>query len=87
MATVVKRPSGKWQATVRRDGRSSSKSFTKRADAVKWARTVEMQAESCGLGKRTQQPNTMTMTDALNKFAEDVSKQRSGTSGDVEFDR
>ena len=38
MATVNKRPSGKWLATVRKDGRSSPKTFTKRADATKWAR-------------------------------------------------
>jgi integrase len=38
MATINKRPSGKWQATVRRDGRSRSRTFSKRADAAKWAR-------------------------------------------------
>lgn len=45
MATLNRRPSGKWQATVRKDGRSHSKSFTKRADAAKWARETELQAE------------------------------------------
>ncbi|CUH47439.1 site-specific integrase [Ruegeria atlantica] len=45
MATINKRPSGKWQATVRLAGRSTSKTFTKRADAVKWARVVETEAE------------------------------------------
>lgn len=45
MATITKRPSGKWQATVRRDGKSRSKSFSKRADATKWARETELSAE------------------------------------------
>lgn len=45
MATIVKRPSGKWQSTVRRDGRSRSQTFTLRKDAVKWARDTEQQAE------------------------------------------
>lgn len=45
MATVNKRPSGKWQAIVRKDGRSQSQSFTRRADAVNWAREMELQAE------------------------------------------
>ena len=38
MTTVLKRPSSKWQATVRKDGQSRSKSFQRRADAMKWAR-------------------------------------------------
>ena len=45
MATITKRESGKWQATVRKDGMSRSRTFTKRADASKWAREVEQQAE------------------------------------------
>ncbi len=45
MATIVKRPSGKWQATVRKDGQSRSKSFLKRADAAKWARETELSAD------------------------------------------
>ncbi|SDJ47207.1 integrase [Aliiruegeria lutimaris] len=45
MATIVKRPSGKWQAQVRHDGKARSKSFGKRADAVQWARETERQAE------------------------------------------
>jgi hypothetical protein len=55
MATINKRPSGKWQAMVRKDGRSASKSFTKRADAVKWAREKELQAETGALMRPTQQ--------------------------------
>jgi hypothetical protein len=56
MATVNKRPSGKWQATVRKDGKSQSKSFSKRADAVTWARETELRAERDGLKDRTARP-------------------------------
>ena len=47
------RPSGKWQATVRRDGRSRSRTFTMRADAVRWAREAELQAEHGRADTRT----------------------------------
>ncbi len=45
MATKNKQPSGKWQAMVRRMGRSARKSFIMRTDALKWARETEMQVE------------------------------------------
>ncbi len=73
MATINKRPSGKWQATVRRSGRSASKTFTKRSDAVRWARGTEMRAE---LGE-LQQPKPVekdarTLSDALIVFRDKV---------------
>ena len=55
MATMMKRPSGKWQAMVRRGGRSSSKTFTKRVDAVLWAHEAELQAERGTLMQPTKQ--------------------------------
>lgn len=53
MATINKRPSGKWQATIRRGGRSSSKTFSKHADAVTWAREAEVRAERNGVNPST----------------------------------
>ena len=35
----------KWQATVRRDGKSRSMTFIKRADALKWSRDAGMRAD------------------------------------------
>ncbi|WP_299349464.1 site-specific integrase [uncultured Shimia sp.] len=80
MATINKRPSGKWQATVRYQGRSASKSFTKRADAVKWSRLTEMQAESGVLiQRRGGTPDKRTLALALAKFRDTVAPtHRSG---------
>jgi hypothetical protein len=39
MAAVNKRPSGKWQATVRKNGMLQSKSFSKRVRAPQCAST------------------------------------------------
>ncbi|WP_170349631.1 site-specific integrase [Ruegeria atlantica] len=73
MATINKRPSGKWQATVRREGRSASKSFTKRADAVKWARDAELRAERGHLHQQERaQAGTTTLSDALTAFRDTV---------------
>ncbi len=90
MATIRKRGS-KWQCIVRRDGRTASKSFTIRRDAVKWGNTVEAQADAVGgeLPARKQQQaeavRAMTVGDALAKFAREVSaNRRSDSSGDVE---
>lgn len=75
MATINKRPSGKWQATVRRDGRSRSRTFSKRADAVKWARKAEQQAERGEWQARSvgnSESEIRTLADALRRFREEV---------------
>lgn len=81
MATINKRPSGKWQATVRRAGRSASKTFTKRADAVKWARDAETQAERTGIvSQRTlagaDAVQAFTLADALHQMADEQFGER-----------
>ncbi|WP_425043816.1 integrase [Primorskyibacter sp. S87] len=73
MATVVKRPSGKWQATVRRDGRSRSQTFTLRKDAVKWARAAELQAER-GDVVDERQLRIYTFGSVLCRYKDEVAK-------------
>jgi len=77
MATVNKRPSGKWQATVRKDGRSKSRSFTKHADAVKWAREAELHAER---GHLKHEPilatDRMSLGDVLERYRDTVTSQK-----------
>ena len=84
MAPVVRRPSGKWQATVRKDGRLLSKSFTKRVDATSWSRETELNAERGALTQPKQQPSAVTVADVLRSYADKVSARRQATSGDVE---
>ena len=77
MATVVKRPSGKWQATVRKDGRSRSKSFLKRADATKWARETELSADRghLALTPGAAAPE-MTLCEVLAKYRDEVTSTK-----------
>lgn len=81
MATINKRLSGKWQATVRRTSHSPSKTFTKRADAVKWARVVETEAERTGIVSHralagADTASTFTLADALRHLANEQDGER-----------
>lgn len=77
MATVNKRPSGKWQATVRRDEISQSKSFSRRSDAAKWAREAELQAEQ-GLLQQTdrQADASMTLGQVLERYRDEITSTK-----------
>jgi len=77
MATLNKRPSGKWQATVRKDGRSHSKSFIKRADAAKWAREAELQAEQGLLQHTTTYAvGNMSFGQVLERYRDEVTSRK-----------
>ncbi|WP_171211839.1 site-specific integrase [Ruegeria sp. HKCCA5426] len=77
MATITKRPSGKWQATVRKDGRSRSKSFTKRADATKWARETELGAERGDLHRASDAViSDMTVRQVLERYRDEVTAKK-----------
>lgn len=77
MATIVKRPSGKWQATVRKVGQSRSKSFLKRSDATKWARETELSADR-GLLTPTLGASTseMNLGEVLRKYRDNVTSEK-----------
>lgn len=76
MATINKRASGKWQATVRHDGRSRSRTFTLRTDAVKWARETEREAERTGLQPSQASAHPMTLAEVLTRYRDDVTLQK-----------
>jgi integrase len=79
MATITKRPSGKWQAIIRKDRKSRSRTFTKRADAIKWAREAEVSAERGELHQQAHQPTTehnMTVRQVLEKYRDEVTTQK-----------
>ncbi len=81
MATIRKRGI-KWQCIVRRDGRTASKSFGKRSDAVKWGNTVEAEADAVGgkLPTRRQKQadalQAMTLADALLELRDEMPNER-----------
>ncbi|MFZ1726826.1 MAG: site-specific integrase [Albidovulum sp.] len=77
MATINKRPSGKWQATVRKDGRSQSRSFSKRADAVIWARETELRVERGGLHDAVlREVSEMSLRQVLERYRDEVTNTK-----------
>lgn len=75
MASVVKRPNGKWRAEVRIKGRYKSKSFTTEVDAWAWAAQMErefkaMRGEGLVGGK--------TVADAFVRYVEEVTPGKKG---------
>ncbi len=81
MATIKKR-GAKWQCIVRRDGRTASKSFARRTDAVKWGNTVEAEADAVGgalptrAQKHAEAVQAMTLADALHHLADEMTGER-----------
>lgn len=72
MATIRKHRD-KWQAIVRRKGaRHIARSFTKRADAVIWARQIETVAERRGLPVNIHLLDKMTVADVLKRYRDTV---------------
>ncbi|CUH49024.1 hypothetical protein [Ruegeria atlantica] len=73
MATITKRESGKWQAIVRKEGKSRSRTFSKRADACRWARETELQVERGEWQKPSEgAASTMTLGQVLGRYRDEV---------------
>lgn len=76
MATFVRRPSGRWQAKVRRHGaRALSKTFRTRVDAEAWARKEESSIER-GIWNDNQVAEKCTLRAALKKYEESVTPRK-----------
>ena len=77
MATIRKR-NDKWQARVQRRGQQSiSKSFHAKADALKWARSVESQLDLGTLAPNQTMPRLMPM---VARYVEEVTPTKKGVS-------
>ncbi|NOE35358.1 hypothetical protein [Ruegeria sp. HKCCD7318] len=72
MASILKRPSGKWQAQVRVNGTSRSKTFTTKKDAMFWARDMETRAERCHLLINPADLRTETLGNILKRYVREV---------------
>ena len=72
MATIRKR-GRKWQVQVRCNGQAASRTFTKRADAVRWSRDAERQAERGELQSvSTPTIEYMTLAQVLERYRDTV---------------
>ncbi len=66
----VRKHGDKWQARVqRKDQPSVAKSFSSKSDALKWARSIELQLDLGVLAPRQTMPRLMPMVD---RYVEEV---------------
>lgn len=77
MATIRKR-GNRWQAQVRRRGRTVSKTFIQRIDAQRWANETEIEADRRGLVVERRALEHLTVADLLERFRDTVIPNRRG---------
>lgn len=71
MATIIKKPSGSWEAQVYVNGKRKTKSFKLKAKAIVWAQETEA-------GLREDSPDKHTVIDMLEKYRDEVSPGKKG---------
>ena len=78
MASFRKRGSGGWQAQVRRKGYPpQSKSFSTRAAAVQWVRSIEYEMDQ-GLFVSRNEADTTTVGEILNRYLSEYTLHKKG---------
>lgn len=76
MATIRKLR-GRWQAQVRRRGMAPrAKSFDQKADAEKWARSLESELDRCGILPDTRVAEATTLREILTRYMAEVSPRK-----------
>ena len=77
MAAIDKRSNGRWRVRIRnRRAPALSKTFTRKADAMKWARDTEILIEQ---GHFTQTDNKLiTLKDILEKYRKEITSKKRG---------
>lgn len=84
MASIRKLPSGKWNIQiVRRGFPRQSKTFINRADAEKWARTVESEMDRGGFVCRSEAEAT-TLAQALERYRREVTPHKKGSKREAD---
>lgn len=76
---AIRRRGSKWQARVKRDGRSIEKSFLTKADALRWARTVEADIER-GVFRPRGESSQLSLYAALERYGREVTPQKRGAN-------
>jgi integrase len=78
MAAIRKRGS-KWQARVKRNGQTLDKSFLTKADAQRWARTIEAEIER-GAFRPHLRSSQLTLEAALSRYGQEITPQKRGAA-------
>ncbi|UYW27503.1 site-specific integrase [Methylorubrum extorquens] len=71
---AIRKLRGRWQAAVRRKGIAPrSKSFDTKADAERWARSLEAELDRCGALPDTRPAEKTTLAQVLERYRDTVS--------------
>lgn len=83
MATFRKR-SNSWQARIQRAGHPDiSKTFKTHADAVAWARSIEVKLDSVSNGFESAASNKVTLAELLEKYKAEITPLKSKAQNEV----
>lgn len=83
MATI-RRLRGRWQAQVRRKGiPPRAKSFDVKADAEKWARSLEAELDRCGNLPDTRLAEQMTIRELFERYLREITPQKRSASSET----
>jgi len=82
MATFRKR-GNRWQVQVRRKGRTASKTFGQRTDALRWANETEAEADRYGLTDNKKVLEGLRVSDLLQRFRDTVVPNRRGKAVEI----
>ena len=83
MATIRKLR-GRWQAMVRRKGCAPrAKSFDSKADAERWARSLEAEVDRCGAVPDTRVAEQMTLAQVLTRYRDEISPKKRGAESEA----
>lgn len=75
----IRQRGDRWQARVTVDGETATKSFTRRADALKWCQHQRVAMESAGYQKA---PPVVTLAKAIERFEREVLPTRRGANAE-----
>lgn len=75
----IRQRGDKWQARVTVDGETATKSFTRRADAVKWCQHQQVAMER---GEYQKAPQLVTLANAIERFEREILPTRRGANAE-----
>jgi hypothetical protein len=81
---TIRYKNGKWQALVRHKGLPSlSRTFLKKADAIRWSQQAEVEVDRHGIGPDRSLLSRMTLADLVKRFRDEVCPHRKGMAKEV----
>ena len=74
----IRKHRDKWQVRIRRDGVVLTKTFTRKQDAERWARHIEVKAERRDLPPDIKQLAKITLAELVTRYRDEVTPCKKG---------